>query len=141
MIVYTDINYYNNNFLYFNESIKNTVIDNGKFIRVIYSDNNSIINTLHIVTPFYNLKNIHSNCYSIDNNDKLLSQKLCDIEFFILNKYSCSKKIKFKLKEQLNQKYIKIFNYKDDPSTILIKISGIWEDKDKYGLTYKFICL
>ena len=93
MIVYTDINYYNNNFLYFNESIKNTVIDNGKFIRVIYSDNNSIINTLHIVTPFYNLKNIHSNCYSIDNNDKLLSQKLCDIEFFILNKYSCSKKL------------------------------------------------
>lgn len=141
MIVYTDIDYYNNNFLYFNESIKNTVIDNGKFIRVIYSDKNSVINTLHIVTPFSNLKNIHNNCYSIDNKDELLCQKLCDIEFSILNNYPSSKKIKFKLKEQLNQKYIKIFNYKDDPNIILIKISGIWEDKDKYGLTYKFIHL
>jgi len=141
MIVYTDIDYYNNKFLYFSESIKNNVIDNGKFIRVIYSDKNSVINTLHIATPFSNLKNTQNNCYSIGIEDNLLCQKLCDIEFSILNNYSCSKKIKFKLKEQLNQRYIKIFNYKDRPNIILIKISGIWEDKDKYGLTFKFIHL
>jgi hypothetical protein len=141
MIVYTDIDYYNNQFLYFSESIKNNVIDNGKFIRVIYSDKNSVINTLYIVTPFSNLKNTQNNCYSIGIEDNLLCQKLCDIEYSILNNYSCSKKIKFKLKEQLNQRYIKIFNYKDRPNIILIKISGIWEDKDKYGLTFKFIHL
>ena len=139
MIVYIDIDSYNNNFLFFSESIKNTVIDNGKFIRVIYSDDNSVINALYIVVPFSNLKKIHSNCYSIDDN--LLCEKLCNIENSILNNYSSLKTMQFKLKEQLNQGYIKIFNYKDNPNIILIKISGIWEDKDKYGLTYKCIQL
>jgi hypothetical protein len=139
MIVYIDIDSYNNNFLYFSESIKNTVIDNGKFIRVIYSDDNSVINALYIVVPFSNLKKIHNNCYSIDDN--LLCEKLCNIEKSILNNYSSLKTMQIKLKEQLNQGYIKIFNYKDNPNMILIKISGIWEDKDKYGLTYKFIQL
>ena len=54
MIVYIDIDSYNKNFLFFSESIKNTVIDNGKFIRVIYSDDNSVINALYIVVPFSN---------------------------------------------------------------------------------------
>ena len=139
MIVYIDIDSYNNNFLYFSESIKNNVIDNGKFIRVIYSDDNSVINALYIVVPFSNLKKIHNNSYSIDDN--LLCEKLCNIEKSILNNYSSIKTMQFKLKEQLNQGYIKIFNYKDNPNIILIKISGIWEDKDKYGLTYKFIQL
>jgi hypothetical protein len=137
MIVYTKIDNYNNNFIYLCESINNTIIDNGKFIRVNYSDNNSLINALYILVPLSNFKNIHTNYYSIE--DDLLCQKLCNIEFSILKKYSCSKQIKFKLKEQLNQRHIKIFNYKHESDIILIKISGIWEDKDKYGLTYKFI--
>jgi hypothetical protein len=139
MIAYIDIDSYNNKFLYFNESIKNNVIDNGNFIRVIYSNNNYVINVLYIVVPFSKLKKIYNNCYSIDDN--LVCQKLCNIENSILNNYSSIKTKEFKLKEQLNQGYIKILNYKDNSNIILIKISGVWEDKnkDKYGLTYKFI--
>ena len=54
-----------------------------------------------------------------------------------------NKSPRFSIAEQLNSGFIKVFlennilNY--DSNHILLKISGIWESTEEYGLTFKFI--
>ena len=50
----------------------------------------------------------------------------------------------YRIEEQLNQNYIKIFSEdKIDPvnldsANILLKVSGIWTDESNYGTTFRF---
>ena len=64
---------------------------------------------------------------------------MCNIEKDILDKYHSNKTKEYKLQEQLNKNIIKIFNSKNTFKKIIIKISGLWEDDNSCGLTYKFI--
>ncbi len=137
MIIYTQIDTYNKNYLFFGDIIKNTVITNGKFIRIIYSNTVYTLNGLYILIPLNNIKKINSNTCSINNNSFI--KNLCNIEKDILDKYYSSKTKQYKLQEQLNKNIIKIFNSKNTFKKIIIKISGLWEDDDSFGITYKFI--
>tara|TARA_B100000424_G_C22927908_1_gene493618 strand:- start:938 stop:1357 length:420 start_codon:yes stop_codon:yes gene_type:complete len=137
MIIYTQIDTYNKNYLFFGDIIKNTVITNGKFIRIIYSNTVYTLNGLYILIPLNNIKKINSNTCSINNNSFI--KNLCNIEKDILDKYHSSKTKQYKLQEQLNKNIIKIFNSKNTFKKIIIKISGLWEDDDSFGITYKFI--
>jgi len=138
MIIYTKLDTYNSNYIFFGDIIKNTVIVNGKFIRIIYSNEIYTLSGLYILLPLANIKKINSNTCTINNNN-LCIKNLCNIEKDILDKHNTSKTKEYKLREQLNKNIIKIFNSKNTFKKIIIKISGLWEDDNSCGLTYKFI--
>ena len=115
-----DNNNYNINNIYYYDPVKNTVMEESKFIRIIYSDENIILNGIYLKLE-------------INNNaiDTIAIQK---IENDILHKYNSKKIISNKLYDQI-QYCIKKYNN----SIIILKISGIWETDRMIGLTYKLI--
>ena len=72
MIIYTKLDTYNSNYIFFGDTIKNTVITNGKFIRIIYSNQIYTLNGLYILVPLANIKKINSNTCSINNNNSCI---------------------------------------------------------------------
>ena len=122
------------NEIFFLDAIKNIIISNSKFIRIIYSNNN------------FTLNGIYLSCL-IDNQDKknnhglyLYIQKL---ENNILEKYSNYKLKSYKLREYFNSYFINSTNNTSSSNDInpyyILKISGIWESDNNIGLTFKFI--
>ena len=140
MILYVEVNEIISNNIYFSDIIKNTVIENGKFIRLIYSSSSVILNGIYINIPFIINKSSCNKYYFnfCDIND--CKKNLLNIENLILNKYNTQKNKIYKLAQQLDQNTIKLFNYVENYNKIILKISGLWEDENNYGLTYKFIC-
>ena len=61
MIIYTKLDTYNSNYIFFGDIIKNTVIVNGKFIRIIYSNEIYTLSGLYILLQLANIKKINSN--------------------------------------------------------------------------------
>lgn len=118
---------YNNIFFY--ESVKNTVMNDSSFIRIMYSNNDVILNGIYVKIDICKDENTIG---LIDNIDKL--------EKSILNHYNCDKIQSNKLKEQFKYHITRI-NNKDTIYSYLLKISGIWETDNIIGLTYKFIYL
>ena len=64
------------------------------------------------------------------------------IEENLLKKCRTTNKIpQYKINEQLKNGNIKIFNEIENKTvcSFILKISGIWETHNNYGLTYKFM--
>lgn len=110
-----------NIFLY--DPIKNNIIDNSNFVRIIYSDYNLILNGIYLQI------NLDKQCESTNIYDELET-----IENSILNKYNVTIEKMNRIKVQ----YLYILKYIKHKK-IILKISGIWENNNKIGLTYKFI--
>jgi len=140
------IEQYDDNNLFFCEPIKNNVMNDGNFIRILYSTNNFTLNGIYlfitindIICEKYYLKykctfNVFMHKDMIDN--------IKIIEEDILKKYEIPDKVaQFKIYEQLKNGNIKIFSDVINKSScsFILKISGIWETQLNYGLTYKFI--
>ena len=53
-------NQFNNKCIYFNEPIQNTVMDNSKFIKLIYSNENIMLNGIFLLL---NLKTLNKETY------------------------------------------------------------------------------
>lgn len=107
---------YSINNVYFGSSVKNTVIEDGEFIRIFYSTSYMTLNVLYIL--FDDKTNINVNL----------------IEENILKKFDVTGKTpKYKFEEY--KKYSFGFN----KINFLLKISGVWETKTEYGLIFKFI--
>lgn len=117
-----DYNNYNVNNVFFYEAVKNTVMDDSKFIRIIYSDEFVIINGLYLKIN------------KTDNIDKLL-KNIELLEKNLLNKFKSNKIKSTKIKDQLQ--YLIKKNVKND--IFILKISGIWETQQMIGITFKFI--
>ncbi len=120
-----DISYNN---IFFNDAIINTIINDSSFIKIIYSNNNLILNSIYIKFDIYKNNNITI----IDNIDNL--------EKIILNMYNPTKTHNYKIIDQLNYLITKL-NSSNNKNTFsyILKISGIWETSSLIGLTYKFI--
>ncbi len=143
-------NQFNSNNIYFNEPIQNTVMDNSRFIKLIYSNENIMLNGIFL---FFNIKIINKETYfkkikisyDISNSiNKEILMNIYNIENNILLKYKSTKKPRSILYETLNSGVIKIFQNIDKDinnsnSSFILKISGIWEDDKEYGLTYKIL--
>lgn len=122
-----DKNNYNINNVYFYEPVKNTVMDDSKFIRIIYSDELVILNGLYL---------------KLDMNDKNISKFLEIVEKNILNKYSINKNVIYKNKSiKIKEQLLFLLGKNNLDSKFLLKISGIWETNLTIGLTYKFISI
>ena len=140
-----NIEQFNSDNLYFSQPVKNNIIDQGYFYRLQYSNEIITINCLQFILPMTNTTLIKYynkyKCIFNDNNNDIV-KKLHDLEIKILAKINTEKKPKYNLYDQVKNNSIKFFSmndYNDKPGKfdILFKISGVWEDADNYGITYK----
>ena len=146
MNIVKNIYQYNEDYVYFCDPIKNNIMNNGNFIRIIYSTSFFILNGIYIsiqinytsIDKYYN----KFKCSFDSNQYKELIEKLKIIENGLLKKSCIIGKIpQYKIYEQLKNSNIKVFSDSFDKigNTFLLKIAGIWETETEYGLTYKFI--
>jgi hypothetical protein len=148
MNIVKTLDQYNDDFVYFCDPIKNNIMTDAYFIRIIYSTPILVLNGIytsininHItIEKYYN----KYKCIFDVNLYKDLIDKLYTIEDNIIKKINIKGKIpQYKINEQLKNGSIKIFSDNIDKITnkFLLKIAGIWETDMYYGLTYKFIKL
>ena len=140
------IDQYDNNNIFFCEPIKNNVMNDGNFIRIIYSTNNIVLNGIYLLIILNDITcDRYYTKYRCNFNiafHKELIDSLKIIEEDLLKKCEISDKIpQFKIYEQIKNGNLKIFSDIGNKSTcsLILKISGIWETHNNYGLTYKFI--
>tara|TARA_B110000285_G_C14813243_1_gene462943 strand:- start:183 stop:632 length:450 start_codon:yes stop_codon:yes gene_type:complete len=131
--------------IYFTDPIENTVMDDSKFIKLLYS--NELI-TLNGIFIDIKLKILHRENYfkkikyTFDTEiNKEMLQKMYNIEQNILNHYNCNKRKKCIIKDSISSGMMKIFpnteNTNYSSNTFILKISGLWENANEYGVTYK----
>ena len=126
--------------MYFCKTIKNNIIDQGEFNRIIYSNSLMSLNVVYIQLDFINasiMKNgekLKLN-YNISENIDMIN-KIKDIESKILSKKNTNKLVQSKIYDCIFSRKITLFKNDKD---ILLKISGIWETDAYIGLSFKFI--
>ena len=145
------INNLNHSNIFFSEPIKNTIIENSKFRRIIYSNPYISLNTIYIEFKLNNVEIIkyYNKFKCLFNNERHYNfiQTILYLEHSILNKIKLqNKRAIYNISQQLNNNYIKLFlpfegDKKLENFKIVLKLSGIWESETEYGLTYKFLYL
>ena len=148
MYLIKQLSQYDEKCVYFGEPIKNNVVCDGNFIRLLYSSDAIVLNGIYLEVCFSELflekhYNKRKCVFSTLNNEGLIN-KLNDIELNLLNLINLPEKTKHrKLIEQLNSGNIKFISENTQPhkSRLILKISGIWETEHEYGLTFKFMVL
>ena len=140
------IDQYNNNCILLCDPIKNNIMNEGNFIRIIYSNQNITLNGIYLIITLNNItcEKYFSKyrCFFSTALHKDIIDNLKIIEENILSKYDGADKTpQYKIYEQIKNGNIKIFNDVGNKSicSFILKISGIWETQLNYGLTYKFI--
>ena len=132
-------------YIYFNEPIQNNIINESRYIRILYSTPNIVFNGIHVLINLsidnierqYN-KNILY--YNIEKNTQAINS-IKKIEKTILKKYNSLKIPSYNLSELMDGGVIRLFTdltEKKKVMSIILKISGLWEDDKTYGVTYKF---
>ena len=146
MNIVKKIDQYDGNNIFFCEPTKNNVMNEGNFIRILYSTHNVVLNGIYLLITFNDIScekyyTKYRCCFNVNTHiDTIKNLKI--IEEDILKKYENINKIpQYKIYEQLRNGNLKIFTDIGNKSvcSFILKISGIWETEDKYGLTYKFI--
>lgn len=149
MSILKSLDQYNSNNLYFCDTIKNNVMPNGNFIRILYCMFNFTMNGVYLHIPFQNVEiekyyQKHKFIFDKEEHGEIV-KKIIEIEKNILSRIHGAMENKtpqFKVKEQVNNGFLKlhlpdtIFDTKN--VSLVLKISGIWETEFNYGLTYKF---
>jgi len=115
--------------IFFNDSIKNTVIDNSTFSKLLYSNRDIVLNGIYIKVD------INKN-----NNNNIITN-LNILEKQILTNFNNHKLHNYKIKDQINHLITKLHISNKNTFSYMLKISGIWETNTIIGLTYKFIFL
>ena len=150
--------------IYFSDSIKNTVIENSNFIRIYYSTSLFTLNGVLLLIPFLKVKieshfNKFKYIFDINSNQNIIDI-LSQTEMNILSKININKIPKSNITNQLKCGFIKLFTANQENHSqenhsqenhsqqngsdtqidyFYLKISGIWETTQEYGLTFKFI--
>lgn len=146
MNIVKTLDQYNENCVYFCDPIKNNIMNDGTFIRIIYSTSLFVLNGIYIsinigiisIEKYYN----KFKCTFELNQHRDIIDRLRSLEECLLSKANIIGKIsQYKLYEQLRNGNIKVFSESPEKinNTFLLKITGIWETENEYGLTYKFL--
>jgi hypothetical protein len=144
MNIVKTIKQYNEDNIYFCDPIKNNIMNEGKFIRILYSTNNILLNGIYLLISLNDITcdkyyNKYKCNFNVQNNKETIDS-LKNIEENILNKIEINKLPQLKIYEQLKNGNIKLFNeVNKNVCSFILKISGVWETQFNYGLTYKFI--
>ena len=148
MNIVKTIDQYNEDSVYFCDPIKNNIMTEGNFIRILYSTPIFILNGVYLSININQLTiekyfNKYKCAFDIGAHANLI-QRIKIIEENILRKINIlGKAPQYKIYEQISNGNIKIFSDNIDNITnnFLLKIAGVWETEYHYGLTYKFIKL
>ena len=139
------------------DSKKNIITTDGIFTKIIFSNRLFVMNGVFFYFPIHidNVINSNGRFFISFNpntkNNSTIIQNISRIENQILSFYkksnNCNKNIAQLLTNQLFAGNIKV--YKDNNELLnnlnftdkqfILKISGIWESKHEYGITYKTI--
>ncbi len=124
------------------------MIMSGKFTKVMYSDECITLNNISIVLPLEHTKvsgAASKTFLSFSSNTRNNSRVIADvigIEDYILGYYiqmTGSQKMRVSsLHDHLQNGYIKIYS-SETGTTFVLRISGVWEDDTRVGLTYKLM--
>jgi len=136
-------------YIFLGNTINNRIFENGKFTRIYFSTPlcsfNGIYTLLYIddiietnCNNSFNNKlmiNVEKNCVLL-NNIKQLEEKILRVVEIKNKTLTCN------IYNELMKGFLKL-NYKNNihNSQIMLKISGIWETEDSYGLSYKYYYL
>jgi len=148
MNIVKQITQYNNDNIFYCDPIKNNIMNDGLFIRIIYSTSHFSLNGISLLielNDFFCEKyyNKYKCVFNTTMHNELI-EKIKIIEENILKNANLKKKIpQYKIYEQLKNGSFKIITdiHKMTNNLFMLKISGIWENDTEYGLTYKFIKL
>jgi len=147
MYVVLDIEDFNINNIFFQEKVKNTVMDNSDFLRINYSNELFILNGIFIkfqlqLNTIEKSFNKYKCLFDIKMHTDTIVQ-FSAIEKHLMEKYNSNKTPVYRISDQLKNGFLKIFNEAECKATndFILKIYGIWETDGEYGLTYKFITL
>lgn len=123
-----NITYHN---IFISESNKNTT---NNFIKIFYSNNIFFLNSIYIKLEINNLK-VNNNKIMFDSIYNI--EKIKNLESFILNNVNINKEPILKLTNLFDNNILKYGDqiYKHN----ILKISGIWETNDNYGITFKIL--
>jgi len=146
MYVVLDIDHFNINNIFYQEKVKNTVMDNSNFLRVNYSNDIFTLNGIFIKfnLQLYTIEksfNKYKCLFDIKAHHDIILH-FSAIEKHMMEKHSVTTKTPiYRISEQLNNGFLKIFNEAECKTNndFILKIYGIWETDCEYGLTYKFI--
>ena len=147
MNVVTDIVKFNPNYVIFQNSVKNTIIEDCNFSRIIYSNELFMLNGifLKVILKIKNTEKYYNKYNFSYEDNKTILDMILNIEKLILCMFNIPRKSAvFSIYNQFANENIKLFtdivekNGKFEDEFIL-KISGIWESDKEYGLTYKFM--
>ena len=112
---------------------KNNIMMEGIFKKIIYSNDSILLNGIYIEMPkLFTKQNL---------------QFFFDLEKNIISNYKMlyhiSKREIFSFQKQFEQNTIRIYKERQithyKPTIYIMKISGIWETANDFGLTYKII--
>ena len=131
---------------FFCEPIKNNIIPEGNFIRILYSTNFFTLNGIYLIITLNNIIcekyfNKYKCIFNIHTHKDII-ENIKNIEENLLKKIELKNKTPTnKIHEQLKNGNIKIFSdiSNKNSCSFILKISGIWETHLSYGLTYKFL--
>lgn len=148
MYLVLELDELNINNVFYNEKVKNTVMDNSNFSRVIYSNELFILNGIFVK---FNLNlnaveksfNKYKCVFDIKTHNDIIL-KISTIEKNLIERHMLpNKTMVYRISEQLNNGFLKIFNEAKcmENNEFILKIYGIWENEYEYGLTYKFISI
>lgn len=136
---------------------KENIIMEGNFTKIIYSNENFVMNGIYIDISLnsFHIENIMNKDYfrfnplcCINNN---FIKKMMELEIQLLEYYkktfNINNKINSVLSKQLQSGTLKVFkeyiknnfNSKNIQNSYVLKISGIWENYNEIGVTYKLL--
>ena len=146
---------FNKKNVFFHEPVKNTIMNDSNFIRIIYSNKDFILNGIYIKIninkdiqkkifnhDYITIEdNIDENKNKLLNENKMVFQFVETLEKYILNKYNSNHIHTYKMTEQILYLLNKINNCNNNRNifSYILKISGLWETETHIGITYKFI--
>lgn len=154
MNIVKTIEQYDSKKIYFCDPIKNNVIQDGNFIRILYFTENVSLNGVYLMVPLKNVSveryyNKVKYLFDVEENRDII-EKIKRIEETILSKIASSsqnirsKNPQFNIYDNFIHQNIKMHmnNFMDSDSSsshnyFILKISGVWSTEEQYGLTYK----
>lgn len=146
MNVILDINNINKFGIHFMDTVRNTVMENSNFIRILYSNELFALNGIYIYFTLNNAKvdryfSKHKCTFNYSENQDVIN-KIISLESYILDIVGIKKKPLFNIRDQISSGFIKLFanDYMTcGDNTFILKISGLWETHKEIGMTFKFI--
>ena len=141
------IEQYDENNIFYCDPIKNNVMNNSNFIRIIYSTPLFVLNGINLFLSFNDINvekyyNKYKCSFNISAHKDIIEYIRIIEANLLVNVNIMCKNPQYKIYDQIKNGNIKFFSEnieKISNNLFMLKISGIWETETHYGVTYKFL--